>query len=184
MMFAYIGLGLLVLAIGASMWLGRDILRQHPIRFISLVTVEAMGVFLGYMAIWLTNTLSGPEWCGKALQAERISSQAFGGLTACVELLKIQLQSLADNSKIVLGSFSFGMVVLVVIVLAQAKGSANLPGGISGNIQPANDPVGAAADTVASAAVEKAAEVKTAAVVAPEAAAGYNGPAMPEPKGD
>lgn len=172
----YIISGILIVALAAFVWFGRDVLRQHPIRIIALVTVAAMGVFLGWSEVGLTDTLSSPAWCAKALQAERISNQSFGGLTACVDLLKIQLQALADNSKIVIGSFSFGMVVLVVIVLAGGKANATLPGGIGGSFGPAGE-AGEAADAVAGAAVDKAGDIK--------AAAGEGltpGPAMPEPK--
>lgn len=174
---------LLLVGVGAAMWFGRAILAEHPIRTIAVMFLGAMGTFLGYMTVWLTNTLSGPEWCGKALQAERISSQAFGGLTACVDLLKIQLESLADVLKMSVGSFALGMIVLVVVVLAGSKASLTLPGGIGGNIG-SNDPVSEAADKVAGAAVDKAEQVKTDAAIAPKPQPEYNGPGMPEPKGD
>lgn len=175
----------MTVAVGACLWFGRGVLREHPIRIIAVISLAAMGYFLGYLTVWLTNTLSSPGWCSKALQAERISNQAFGGgLTACNNLLTIQLQSLADALKMSVGSFALGMVVLVIVVLAQAKGSANLPGGIGASISGTDDPVSAAADKVAGAAVGAAAEVKTDAKLAPAAQPEYNGPGMPEPKGD
>jgi hypothetical protein len=71
-----------------------------------------------FMSYRLIQILSEPEWCGKALQAERISSQNFGGLTACVELLKIQLKALATNSFIFGGVIALCLLTLIVIVIA------------------------------------------------------------------
>lgn len=106
-------------------------LAKNPISGFAVVCVAAIGGFLAYMAMGLTDTLSSSAWCGKALQAERISpGSTFVGLTACVDLLKIQLQATADNSKIVFSAFAFSLLVLIVIVVAGAKAAGKLPGGV------------------------------------------------------
>lgn len=110
-------------------------IKNHPIRFFALICVAATASFLCYMAVWLTNTLSSSDWCGKAIQAERISpGNTFVGLTSCVDLLKVQLQATAMNSHIVIGSFAFCLVVLVVIVIAGARAAGKLPGGVEFDI--------------------------------------------------
>jgi hypothetical protein len=105
-------------------------LRSHPIRAFALLCVAATSAFLGYLALQLIDTLSSPSWCSTALQAERITpGNSFAGLTACIDLLKIQLGALAANSKIVIGTFALCLGVLVVIVIAGAKLAGELPGG-------------------------------------------------------
>lgn len=136
-------------------------LARNPISLFAVICVAAIGVFLGYMAMGLTDTLASADWCGKALQAERISpGNTFVGLTACVDLLKIQLQATADNSKIVFSAFAFSLLVLIVIVIAGAKAAGKLPGGIEFDVS--SDRAAAAADKVAGAAVDKADEIKDA----------------------
>lgn len=120
------------------MW---ETIKKNPISAFAVVCVAAIGIFLGYMAVWLTNTLSSSAWCANALQAERISpGNTFVGLTSCVELLKIQLQATADNSKIVFGAYAFSLLVLIVVVVAGARASGKIPGGLEldiGRDQPA-----------------------------------------------
>lgn len=137
------------------MW---EVIKKNPISAFAVLCVAVIGGFLGYMAVWLTNTLSSSAWCGKALQAEKISpGNTFVGLTSCVDLLKIQLQATADNSKIVFGAFAFSLLVLIVIVVAGAKASGKLPGGVEVDI---SSDRARAADAVAGAAVNKADEIK------------------------
>ncbi len=106
------------------------IIRDQPIRAFALLCVAATSAFLGYLALKLIDVLSSPTWCANALQAEKITpGNTFVGLTACVDLLKIQLQSLAINSQIVISTFALCLGVLIVIVIAGAK----LAGKIAGN---------------------------------------------------
>lgn len=139
----------------------RENLKAHPIRAFALLCVAATSAFLGYLALKLIGVLSSPSWCGSALQAERITAKdSFVGLTACVDLLKIQLNALALNSQIVIGTFALCLGVLVVIVIAGARVAAELPGGSKVDIS--TDPAAKAADEVADAAVNKADEIKGA----------------------
>lgn len=137
----------------------RENLRNHPIRAFALLCVAATSAFLAYLALSLIDTLSSPSWCSTALQAERITAKdTFVGLTACIDLLKIQLGALALNSQIVIGTFAMCLGVLVVIVIAGARAAGKGPGGFEFDVS--SDPASNAADQVADAAVNKADEIK------------------------
>lgn len=92
----------------------------NPIRLVAVICVAITTGYVMFMGYWLIEILSSPEWCGKALQAEKISSQNFGGLTACIDLLKIQLRSLAVNSYMLFGVIALCLLTLIVIVIAGA----------------------------------------------------------------
>ena len=133
-----------------------ETLRAHPIRAFALLCVAVSSAFLAYLALKLIGTLSSPTWCGAALQAERITAKdSFVGLTACVDLLKIQLNALALNSQIVIGTFALCLGVLVVIVIAGARLAGKGPGGVEFDVSRDD-----AVDEVAEAAVHKAEEIK------------------------
>lgn len=135
---------------------------REPIRAFALVCVASTSAFLAYLAIVLIDTLSSPTWCSTALQAERITQKdSFVGLTACVDLLKIQLQSLALNSQIVIGTFALCLGVLIVIVIAGAKLAGKLPGGGELDMSPA-DGAQKVAEDVKQAADQSVDEVKGA----------------------
>lgn len=93
----------------------------NPIRLAAVTCVAVTSFYIMYMGSRLTEILASPGWCGKALQAEKISSQNFGGLTACVDLLKIQLNALARGFLVYAGVIGLCLLVLVVIVIAGAK---------------------------------------------------------------
>ena len=137
----------------------RENLRTHPIRAFALLCVAVTSAFLGYLALRLIGVLSSPTWCSTALQAERITAKdTFVGLTACIDLLTIQLKALALNSQIVIGTFALCLGVLVVIVIAGARLAGEGPGGVKFDVS--SDPVARAADDVADAAVDKADQIK------------------------
>jgi hypothetical protein len=92
-----------------------------PVRIAALICVAVTSIFLMYMNWKIVNILASPDWCSKALQAEKISTQNFGGLTACVDLLTIQLKSLSTNSQIQNGVIALSLLVLIVIVIAGGK---------------------------------------------------------------
>lgn len=164
------------------------VLKRNPISFFAVLCIAAIGIFLGYLIVWHTNVLSSEGWCAKSIMAEKISpGSSFVGLTTCTELLKIQLQAMALNSHIMLGSYSFMIVVLMVVVVARAKASANLPGGVSFNVagegETAVPSVPVTVTNPPSAPVpvsEKPAAPAPTIPVKPNP--NYSGPAMPEPK--
>ena len=151
-------------------------LLENPIRAFALVCVAATSGFFGYLAVWLINILSSPDWCGKALQADRITpGNTFVGLVACMDLLKMQVGSLAKVLLIVIGTFALSLGVLVVIVIAGARLAGKMFGGeIDVSRQNA---ASQAANEVAGAAVGKATEITQGAPEPPPP----TGPAMPEP---
>lgn len=130
-------------------------LARNPISTFAVLCVACTAGFLGYLTIWLTNTLSSSDWCGKAIQAEKISpGTTFVGLTACIDLLKVQLGALAINSHVAVGSFALCLIVLIVVVIAGAKANFKAgKDGIEGSVE-------RAADQVAEAAVDEAEQIK------------------------
>lgn len=98
---------------------------RNPISLFAVLCVACTAAFLGFMALRLIAVLESFEWCGKAIQAEKISpGSTYVGLTTCVDLLKIQLQAVAMGFHISLGSFAFSLIVLIVVVVAGARASA------------------------------------------------------------
>ena len=140
---------------------------KNPISSFAILCVAATAVFLGYMTARMANVLESPNWCGTAIQAEKISpGTTYVGLTTCVELLTIQLQALATGFHISVGSFALTLIVLIVVVIAGARASFKISQqGIEGNVS--KHEADAAADHVVAGAVEAAAEVKADAVPPP-----------------
>ena len=135
-------------------------LSRNPISFFAVLCVAATAGFLGYMAYQLLQVLTSPSWCSSAIQAEKISpGSTYVGLTTCVSLLTIQLQAVATGFHISLGAYALTLVVLIVVVVAGAKASGKLPGGIEFDV--GADPVAQAADKVAGAAVDQADAIKS-----------------------
>lgn len=133
---------------------------RNPISLFAVLCVAASGIFLGYLTFRLLKVLESSEWCGKAIQAERISpGSTYVGLTTCVELLKIQLSAVATGFHISTGSFALVLLVLVIVVVAGARASGKLPGGVEFNV---SRDVDEAVEEVAGAAVDKADEIKGA----------------------
>jgi hypothetical protein len=133
-------------------------LARNPISTFAVLCVASTAAFLGYMTLRMAKVLESPSWCGNAIQAEKISpGTSFVGLTSCVEMLKIQLQSMSTGFHISVGAFAFSLVVLIVIVVAGAKASGKLPGGVEFNVSKDAEK---AAEEVAGAAVDKAEEIK------------------------
>lgn len=131
-------------------------IQQHPIRFFALLATVFLGSYLGYITDRLLDVVSSDQWCAKAVQAERITpGTTFQGLTGCIDVLKLQVPVLGTALQIAIASYAASMLVLVVIVVAAAKGSFTLPGGVGANVSPAAE----AANEVAGAAVDKAGEI-------------------------
>lgn len=102
---------------------------ENPIRMFALVCVAVTSAYLGYINNRLVDLLSSPDWCSKAIQAERITpGQTFQGLTGCIDILKIQLNALAKVLLINSGTFALCLGVLVIIVVAGARFAGKLFG--------------------------------------------------------
>lgn len=133
---------------------------RNPISTFAVLCVAATAAFLGYMSDRLLTVLESANWCGKAIQAERISpGTTYVGLTTCVDLLKIQLSAVATGFHIGLSAYAFSLVVLVVVVVAGARASGKLPGGLEFDVSKDRPEKAAGAKEVAGAAVDKAKEI-------------------------
>lgn len=135
----------------------------NPIRGFAVLCVAVIAAYIMWMGWRLSNILSSPDWCSKALQAERITpGNTFVGLTACVDLLKIQLKSIATDSHIFAGVVALCLLTLIVIVIAGGRLSfAASKTGISGNMSSSEDAAAAAAIQTAGAAVAEAGKIAT-----------------------
>lgn len=134
------------------MW---TVLKRNPISFFAVLCVMATAAYLAFISDRLVDVLESPSWCTKALYAEKISEQVAGGLSACKELLMLQVPILGTGLHIVLGGFVLCLVVLVVVVVAGARASWKVStSGIEGSVS--RDEVKAAEHVVAGA--EQAAE--------------------------
>lgn len=138
---------------------------HNPVRGFAVLCVALIAAYIMWMGWRLSNILSSPEWCGKALQADRITPDSkFDGLTACVGLLQIQLRAIATDSHIYAAVVALCLLTLIVIVIAggRLQFSASKTG-VSGNMSSAEDHAATtAAVETASAAVDKAKEIATA----------------------
>ena len=135
-------------------------IKEHPIRFFALICVAATSIFLMVVALRLLNVLSSPDWCSKAIQAERITpGNTFIGLTACIDLLKLQLGSISIDSHIVFGSFALCLLVLIVVVIAGGKVDLQLDK-TGGKIGISRDSQADTLDKAGDALKEKAAETE------------------------
>lgn len=114
---------------------------HNPIRAFAVLCVAVIAAYIMWMGWRLSNILSSPEWCGKALQADRITPDSkFDGLTACVGLLQIQLKAIATDSHIFAGVVALCLLSLIVIVIAGGRLAFSASKtGISGDMSSADD---------------------------------------------
>lgn len=106
-------------------------LAKNPISTFAVFCVGCTAAFLGFMAHRLLTVLESSAWCGKAIHAEKISpGSTYVGLTTCVDLLKIQLEAVATGFHISLTAYALTLIVLIVVVIAGARASGKLPGGV------------------------------------------------------
>jgi hypothetical protein len=149
-------------------WFGRREVLRTPIRAFAVLCVAITSAYVMWMGYRLTTILASPEWCGKALQAEKISSQNFGGLTACVDLLKIQLNAIARSSLVYSATIGLCLLVLIVIVIAGGKMAWHVDKtGASGEIAPGGEPLPVRVENKASEPVPVAPAPTAASTPAP-----------------
>lgn len=92
---------------------------RNTIRTYAVVVVSITSAFIIGMCIWLTKILAAPEWCGRALGAEKASpGRTLEGLKACITLMGDQVNALAWNSHIYASTIALCLLVLMVIVIA------------------------------------------------------------------
>lgn len=109
---------------------------RNTIRTYAVVVVSLTSLFVIGMCIWLTMILAAPEWCGRALGAEKASpGRTLEGLKACINLMSDQVSALAWNSHIYAATIALCLLVLMVIVIAGGRVSFSASKtGLSGNI--------------------------------------------------
>lgn len=109
---------------------------RNTIRTFALVCVAITSVFVIGMIIWSTVILAAPEWCSRALGAEKASpGRTLEGLKACIELMGSQVSALAINSHIYALTISLCLIALMLIVVAGGRISFSASkAGLSGNI--------------------------------------------------
>lgn len=119
------------------MW---DVLKKNPISAFAVLLVGVVGGYLIYMSVWQTTILASPNWCAKALGAERAApgqdpKQVLETLRSCNEMLLVQLNAIALDSHIDHSTFSIVIIVLIVVVIAGARASWKLStSGIEGSV--------------------------------------------------
>lgn len=118
---------------------------RNTIRTFALICVAITSLFIIGMCVWLTTILSAPEWCGRALGAERASpGTTLEGLKACIELMGYQVSALAWNSHIYAATIALCLIALMLIVVAGGRISFSASkAGVTGDISrddPGDDP--------------------------------------------
>lgn len=138
---------------------------HNPIRVAALVCVAVTSVFVMVMSKKLIDILSAPDWCARAINAEKLTTgRATSSVELCKELLLKQVGSLAMNSHIYAGTIALCLLVLIVIVIAGGKLSFQASkAGVSANVgKDVQQAAAIAATETAEAAEEKATEIREA----------------------
>jgi len=103
----------------------------------ALICVAVASGFLIWLSMHLVDILAARDWCVRAIGADQASGDGKGidVMTACVGLLTLQVNALAIDSHVAIGTLALCLAVLVVVVLANARiqGKAGA-GGVEGSI--------------------------------------------------
>lgn len=95
---------------------------RNTIRTFALICVAVTTAFIMGMSYWLTTILAAPDWCGRAINAEKLSAaRADSAVELCKDLLLEQVNALANNSHIYSGSIALCLVALMLIVVAGGR---------------------------------------------------------------
>lgn len=142
---------------------------QNPIRGFAVLVAGIVSVYVMWMGWRLVEILSAPDWCARAINAEKLAnSRAATSVELCRDLLLKQIGSLATNSHIYAAVIALCLLTLIVIVIAGGKLSVSASkSGLNANI--GKDDVEQAAQHVADEAQVAANEVKTTAAPSPNA---------------
>jgi hypothetical protein len=73
-------------------------------------------LFSAYQRVQQTRILSTPDWCARAVNAEKLTPGRQE--TSCGELMKIQLKAVATNSHIDAGSQAVAQLAIILLVVA------------------------------------------------------------------
>lgn len=109
---------------------------RNTIRTFALICVAITSLFIMAMSYWLTTILAAPDWCGRAINAEKLSTaRETSTVELCKDLLLEQVNALANNSHIYSFSIALCLVALMLIVVAGGRLSFSASkAGVSGNI--------------------------------------------------
>lgn len=130
---------------------------QNKVLAFALLCVGISSGFVMFMQYRLTDILSAPDWCVRAINAEKLSTpRSSSAFESCVSLLDKQVGSLATSNHIYAGIIALCLLVLIVIVIAGGKLDFEV-GKDSVKVKIERDE---AAARVADAAVDEAAAVK------------------------
>lgn len=131
---------------------------QNKVLAFALICVAASSAFVMWMQITLVTTLSSPDWCARAINAEQLAAvRGQSSIAICANLFDKQLGSLAIGLFINAGTNALALLVLIVIVVAGGKLKFNASReGVDVDIGKA---VAAGAQETAAAAVDKAEEL-------------------------
>jgi hypothetical protein len=95
---------------------------QNKVLAFALVCVAASSAFVMWMQITLVGTLSSPDWCARAINAEKLAAvRGQSSIAICADLFDKQLGSLAIGLFINAGTNALCLLVLIVIVVAGGK---------------------------------------------------------------
>lgn len=127
---------------------------RNTIRTYAVIVVSITSAFIMWMSYWLTKILAAPDWCARAINAEKLSTaRATSAVELCKDLLLEQVGALGMNSHIYAGVIGLCLLVLMVIVIAGGHVSfkadkTGLSGDIGGAeatpvkvVNPPSDPV-------------------------------------------
>lgn len=134
---------------------------KHMTRRSSVALVGVSSVFIMGLLIWQTRILTEGKWCSRALSAEQLTSShgdhRIDAMTACIGLLKDQVDYIGLSHLIGMGVIALCLLVLVVIVLSDAR--LELQASKDGFSLNTSKDAGKAAQEVADAAQEEADDI-------------------------
>lgn len=109
---------------------------RNTIRTFALVCVAITSVFIMAMGYWLTTILAAPEWCARAINAEKLANpRQVTSFQTCKDLLLEQVGAVAFNSHIYAFSIALCLVALMLIVVAGGRVSFTATkAGVAGNL--------------------------------------------------
>lgn len=95
---------------------------QNKVLAFALLCVAASSAFVMYQQYRVTDILASPDWCVRAVNAEKLSAvRSSSAFESCVELMDKQVGSLAISNHIYAGIIALCLLVLMVIVVAGGK---------------------------------------------------------------
>jgi hypothetical protein len=132
---------------------------QNKVLAFALLCVAISSGFVMYMQVTLVHTLSSPDWCARAINAEKLATvRGQSSIGICAALFDKQLGTLGIGLLINAGTVALCLLVLMVIVVAGGRLSFSVSKtGASANI--GKTAVAQAAKDTADAVVDKAEEI-------------------------